>query len=125
MEEGRNPPGTGEIVIGSEGTITHGGDTGGVRLIPEAKMQAYQQPEKTIPRVPGHHQDWLLAIREGRQASSNFDYGGALTEIALLGAIAIKFPATKLEWNAAAMRFTNNDQATRHVNPAYRQGWTL
>ena len=126
LEEGRKTPGTGAIVIGTEGTITHGSHgAGGVRLIPETKMQAYKQPEKTIPRVPGHHEDWLLAIREGRQAGSNFDYGGSLTELALLGAIAIRFPGTKLKWDTTAMTFTNCGEANRYVNPPYREGWSL
>jgi len=126
LEEGRNPPGTGAIVLGTEGTITHGSHgAGGVRLIPEKKMQAYQQPEKTIPRVPGHHQDWLIAMREGRQAGSDFDYGGSLTELALLGAIAIKYPGMKLKWDATAIRFTNLDEANQYLNPPYREGWTL
>ncbi len=126
LEEGRNPPGTGAIVIGDEGTITHGSHgAGGVRIVPEAKMQEYQQPEQTIPRVPGHHQDWLIAIREGRQAGSNFDYGGSLAELGLLGVIAMQFPGVKLEWDADATRFTNCEEANQFVNPAYREGWTL
>ncbi|MBN2475137.1 MAG: Gfo/Idh/MocA family oxidoreductase [Pirellulales bacterium] len=126
LEEGRNPPGTGAIVIGTEGTITHGSHgAGGVRIVPEAQMRAYQQPEKTIPRVPGHHQDWLQAIRQGRQAGSNFDYGGPLAELGLLGAIAIRYPGVKLQWDGPAMRFTNHDEANQHVNPPYREGWTL
>lgn len=126
LEEGRNPPGTGAVVIGDEGTITHGSHgAGGVRIVPEAKMREYKQPEPTIPRVPGHHQDWLLAIREGRPAGSNFDYGGPLTEIALLGLIAIKFPGQKLEWDARQMRITNCEDANQYLNPPYRDGWTL
>ena len=126
LEEGRNPPGTGAIVIGTEGTITHGSHgAGGVRLIPETQMQAYQQPEKTIPRVSGHHQDWLIAMREGRQAGSNFDYGGSMTELALLGAIAIKFPGVKLKWDAMAVKFTNHEEANQYINRPYRKGWTL
>jgi len=126
LEEGRNPPGTGAVVIGDKGAIMHGSHgAGGVRIIPEAKMQEYERPEPTIPRVPGHHQDWLDAVREGRQAGSNFDYGGPLTEIALLGAIAIKFPGVKLAWDADKMCFTNCDEANAYVAPPYRQGWSL
>jgi hypothetical protein len=88
-------------------------------------MRAYKQPEQTIPRVPGHHQDWLLAVREGRQAGSNFDYGGPLTEIALLGMIAIRMPGTQLEWDSEAMRFTNCDVANQFVKPAFRANWSL
>jgi len=126
LEEDRKVPATGAVVIGDAGTITHGSHgAGGVRIVPEAKMQAYQKPKPTIPRVEGHHQDWLQAIREGRPAGSNFDYGGPLTEIALLGAIAIRFPGTKLEWDAENMRFTNCDEANQYVDPPYREGWTL
>jgi hypothetical protein len=32
---------------------------------------------------------------------------------------------TKLEWDAANMRFTNSPEANQYVNPAYRSGWTL
>jgi predicted dehydrogenase len=126
LEEGRNPPGTGAIVIGDKGTITHGSHgAGGVRIVPEVKMREYKQPEPTIPRVPGHHKDWLLAIREGRQSGSNFDYGGPLTELGLLGMIAIRFAGTKLEWDGDKMRFTNCDDANHWVKPTFRSGWTL
>ena len=126
LEAGRNPPGTGAIVIGDKGTITHGSHgAGGVRIIPEVKMREYKRPVPTIPRVAGHHQDWLQAIREGRQAGSNFDYGGRLAEIGLLGVIAMKFPGTRLDWDAEHARFTNCDEANHHVNPPYRQGWSL
>ena len=64
-------------------------------------MQAYKRPAKTIPRVEGHHADWLRAIRAGGKAGSDFSYGGPLTEIAMLGVIALKLPGTKLEWDGA------------------------
>ena len=56
---------------------------------------------------------------------SDFSYGGPLTEIALLGVIAIKMAGTKLEWDAANMRFTNSAEANQYVNPPYRDGWGL
>jgi hypothetical protein len=88
-------------------------------------MKAYTRPGKTIPRVKEHHQDWLRAIREGGKAGSDFSYGGPLTELAMLGVIALKMPGTKLRWDAANTRFTNSDEANRHVDPPYREGWTL
>ena len=126
LEEGRNPPGTGAMVIGDQGALMYGSHgAGGVRLIPEARMRDYKQPEPKLPRVPGHHQDWLQAIREGRPAGSNFDYGGPLTELGLLGVIAIRLPGTKLEWDGDQMRFTNCDQANCHLIPTYRAGWHI
>jgi hypothetical protein len=102
---------------------SHG--AGGVRIVPEAKMKEYKLPEKKIPRAPGHHQDWLQAIRTGGQAGSDFSYGGPLTEIAMLGVIAIKLLGTKLEWDAERVQFTNCAEANQYINPPYRKGWSL
>jgi hypothetical protein len=82
-------------------------------------------PAQKIPRVKGHAWDWADAIRTGRQAGSNFDYGGPLTQVALLGLIALRFPGQTLKWDNARARFTNNDSANTFVNPPYREGWKL
>jgi predicted dehydrogenase len=117
---------TGAVVIGDKGIIIYGSHgAGGVRIIPQKKMDEYQRPPKKLPRVRGHHWDWLQAIRSGGKAGSDFSYGGPLTEVALLGVIALKFPGTKLEWDAAAMKFKNSRDANQHVNPPYRKGWKL
>jgi len=126
LEPNRKPVETGAVVLGDKGTIMYGSHgAGGVRIIPEAKMQAYKRPEPKIPRVRGHHHDWLEAIRSGKKAGSDFSYGAPLTEIAMLGVIAIKFPGVKLQWDAEAMKFTNCPEANQHVHPPYREGWSL
>jgi len=117
---------TGAVVIGDKGTIMYGSHgAGGVRLIPQTRMDEYKRPPKTIPRAKEHHQDWLDAIRNGKKAGSDFSYGGPLTEIAMLGVIAIKLAGTKLEWDAENVRFTNCPEANQFINPPYRAGWTL
>jgi hypothetical protein len=88
-------------------------------------MKAYKLPEKKLPRPVGHQADWIEAIRKGTNAGSDFSYGGPLTELALLGVIAIKLNGTKLEWDAEKMQFTNCPEANQHLNPPYRKGWTL
>lgn len=116
----------GAAVVGDRGTIVYGSHGAGqVRLIPQAKMDAYKRPAKTLPRVKNHHWDWVQAIRNGAAAGSDFSYGGPLTEIALLGVIAIKVAGAKLEWDAAQMRFTNCTQANQFLDPPYRTGWRL
>ncbi|MEN6575731.1 MAG: Gfo/Idh/MocA family oxidoreductase [Phycisphaerales bacterium] len=126
LEEGRKPVDTGAYVYGDKGVIMYGSHGANpVRIIPETAMKAYKLPEQKIPRVKEHHDDWLRAIREGGKAGSDFSYGGPLTELAMLGVIAIKMPGTKLEWDAAAVRFTNCDEANQYLNPPYRQGWSL
>jgi predicted dehydrogenase len=122
-------PGTGAVLIGDKGMIVHGSHgAGGCYLTPEKLMDEYSgknAPAQQIPRIKGHHWDWLDAIRTGRQAGSNFDYGGPLTQTALLGAIAIRFAGQTLKWNDKKMRFTNNKDANAYVAPAYRKGWKL
>jgi len=114
------------VVIGDKGTIVYGSHGAGqVRLIPQSKMDAFKHPGKTIPRVKEHHRDWVQAIRNGTRAGSDFSYGGPLTELALVGIVAIKMAGTKLEWDAPAMRFPNCPQANSFLNPPYRQGWKL
>ena len=126
LEPGRKVRGTGAVVYGDKGTIMYGSHgAGSARIIPEEKMKAYKQPAQTLPRVRGHHHDWLQAIKNNTQAGSNFDYGGPLTEIALLGIIATRMLGRKLEWDGENMRFTNCDEADQFINPSYRKGWTL
>ena len=58
-------------------------------------------------------------------ASSNFDFAGRLSEAMLLGNIAVRFAGKKLEWDAAKLKFTNSDPATKLVSKEYRKGWEL
>lgn len=122
-------PGTGAILIGDKGMIVHGSHGGGgCHLVPDSLMEQYSgknAPAQKIARVKGHAWDWADAIRTGRKAGANFGYGGPLTQVALLGLIALRFPGQTLKWDDKAMRFTNNDAANAYVNPAYRPGWKL
>jgi predicted dehydrogenase len=118
--------GAGAVVIGDKGKIAYGSHGASrVRLLPARRMDDYSRPAKTIPRVRDHYTDWIEAIRNGRRAGSDFSYGGPLTEIAMLGVIAIKLAGTKLEWDAEKMQFSNCAEANAFVNPPARAGWTL
>jgi predicted dehydrogenase len=130
LEPGRKLEGNGALLIGDKGTIMHGSHgAGGVRIIPEVKMKAYQRPQKTIPRVKdgqgGHEQDWIRACKDGKPASSTFDYGGPLTEMVLLGVLAMRIKDTPLEWDPVNLKVTNNREADKYINPVFREGWTL
>jgi predicted dehydrogenase len=125
LEPNRKVNGTGAVVIGETGKIMYGSHgAGGCRLIPETRMKDFPRPEPKLERVRGGHQkDWLDAIRAGKQAGSNFAYGGALSEIGLLGMIAVRHPGVRLEWDATALRFTNHEPANVWVNPTRRAPW--
>jgi hypothetical protein len=127
LPEDEKVPGTGAVLVGDKGMIVHGSHgAGSCHLVPDKLMDQYggkNAPEQKIPRVKGHAWDWAEAIRSGREAGSNFGYGGPLTEIGLLGLIALRFPGQKLEWDGAGMRFTNHTEANQYVRSKYRAGW--
>ena len=122
-------PGTGAILFGDKGMIVHGSHgAANCRLLPNDLGEQFtgkNAPAEKIPRVKGHTWDWIEAIRTGRAAGSNFDYGGPLTQVALLGLIAIRFPGQMLRWDDKAMQFTNNKAANAHLRSTYREGWSL
>jgi predicted dehydrogenase len=121
--------GTGAVIRGDAGVIMHGSHgASGVRIIPSARHKEFAAKgiEKKIERVKGGHQrDWIDAVRAGREAGSNFEYGGALTEIGLLGVIAIHHPGVRLEWDGKAMKFTNHEAANAMLNPTLHNGWKI
>ena len=122
-------PGTGGVLFGDKGMIVHGSHgAGGCYLTPDKLMDEYSgqnAPPQKIPRIKNHAWDWADAIRNGRQAGSHFGYGGPLTQAALLGAIAIRFPTETLRWNDKKMQFIDHKEANALVAPPYRKGWKL
>ena len=128
LEEGRrmgNEDG-GVLLVGDKGTIMCGCYGMNPRLIPETEMKAYQQPPPSIPRSPGIHEGWIEACKGGKPASSNFDVSGPLTEIVLLGNIAIRaVKNVRLMWDGPNMQVTNVPEANEYIRREYRKGWTL
>jgi predicted dehydrogenase len=131
LEEGRKmgDDDGGALFVGDKGKIMCGCYGRGPRLLPESRMQEYQRPAPTIPRIPGgeggHEKDWIRACKGGAPASSNFDYSGPLSEMVLMGNLAVRFPDRRLLWDGEKMQVTNDEKANEYVRRAYRQGWTL
>lgn len=125
LEQGRALPAEGGVLFrGEKGTIMCGVYGDSPRLIPESAMKEYVRPAKTIPRITGtHEQDWISAIREGRKACADFSYSGPLTEIALLGNLAKRFPGRELKWDSRLMRVTNCEAANEWVRRPCRKDW--
>lgn len=82
-------------------------------------------PAPSIPRVQDHHRDWLDACKGGEPAGANFEYGAALTELVLLGPVALR-TRKKITWDSAAMKATNAPEADQFLKESqYRDGWKL
>jgi predicted dehydrogenase len=114
----------GLLLVGEKGFLTCAGWSGMPRLLPLELHRSYKRPPKTIPRVAGHHADWLQACKGGTPACSNFGYGARLTECMLLGSLALRTRKV-LKWDAEAMRTTNNSETEPWLEGTYRRGWEL
>ncbi len=119
----------GVLLIGSKATLMAGCYGRSPRIIPETKMAALKAPEKTLPRIPkgedGHEQDWIRSCKDGKLSSSNFDYSGPLSEMVLMGNLAVRFPGRLLLWDGDGMKVTNDAEANAYVRRQYRDGWSL
>jgi len=124
--QGQQPSESGCLIVGAKGTLYSPSDySGEYRLLPVENFRDYRPPAPTLPRVEGqnHHANWIRACKGGPDAVSNFDYSGPLTEMALLGNVAIR-AGQRVTWNAAELRATP-DVAQRFIRREYRKGWTL
>lgn len=132
LEPGRKAPfmNSGSCLIGERGSIIAGSHSQGGRIIPETAMKAAPTPPPTAYRCKAgnHLQNWTMACKGRDKAMSEFDYAGPLSEIIVLGDVALMHPGVKLLWDSKEMRITNHAEADKSMfmrRPAPRDdmGW--
>ncbi len=114
--------GNGHLFIGEKGMLLS--DYGKHILLPEGEFADFERPEPFIPRVKGHHAEWIEACKTGATCSANFEYSGWLTEANHLGNVAYRI-GKKLQWDAENMKATNAPEADKYIRCPYRDGWSL
>ena len=78
--------GSGSLVVGDKGSLYSPDDYGSSSTL----IGNVEVPDVTIQESPGHFQEFVEAIKGGRPSVSNFaDYSGPLTEMVLLGNLAV------------------------------------
>jgi predicted dehydrogenase len=117
-------PDRGVMFVGDKGRIMDRAYSAGPELLEPELKENFKEPASTLAATNGHHQDWIDAARGGPAASSNFEYGAHLTEITLLGVVALRL-GKKIEWDHDTMSVTNSDEADRIIKGSYRAGWEL
>ena len=122
----------GAILIGERGAMLHGMWGRDPQLYPASLMQEAAAVPRTLPRLPEvdgeywHEQDWLNAILEGRPANSPFSYASHLTEVMLLGLVALRVgQGVPIQYDGEAMRVTSHPEANDLLHREYRGGWSL
>ena len=130
LEPGRPLKGTGDedeglLFIGDTGKILCGFNGRGPKLIPQSKMDAFQQPPKTLPRSPGNEREWLDACKGGKtKPGGNFEFEGMVTETLLLGNVTV-CTGEKISWDRANLKAYNSDLGQKYIRPDRRKGWEL
>jgi hypothetical protein len=135
-------PGSGALLLGDRGVVFSPDDYGEeffVKLDGEKKFTHYKKHPavvpipQVIPRNPfkgdddrRHHLEWIAAIKANRPENcySRFAVGAQLTEIMLLGCVALR-AGKKLEWDGPAMRATNAPEAAPFIRRQNRAGWKM
>jgi hypothetical protein len=128
-------PAAGVLFVGENGKLitSYGGGypfgplgrklAGGL-LLPEDKFKDIEQPPPTLRRVDDHYGEWTQACKTGTSTVCPIEFGCEMTEMALLGALALR-TGRVLEWDSLAMKVTNSEKVDALVDPPYRPGWSI
>jgi len=116
----------GSFFVGETGVITAGEYGGRARLVPSELMKDYKKPDPWLERIPGEdpYKNWLNACKTGKQAASNFQYSGPLTEFVNFGNLVV-MSGEKLHWDNVKGVVTNVKNPEEIVSKEYRKGWEL
>ena len=116
--------GGGALLIGSKGKLLH--ETYGLnpRLLPKSLHDSFGKPAQKLPRIPGQHHElnWVDAAKGKTEASCPFEYAAKLTEVMLLGMVALR-AGKKINYDGENMRVTNVAAANDFLKREYRTGW--
>ena len=127
--EGEAMPDNGTIMVGERGRILLPDPYGSTFvLLPKERFASYSPPPRSIPNSIGHHEEWLMACKEGRPSAnapgSHFEYAAALTETVLLGNVAYR-ANEKITWDSERMKARNSRNAEELIHRDYRKGWDI
>jgi len=122
-EEELNKEG-GALLIGSKGKLMHETYGSNPRLLPKSMHDSFGEPAKKLPRIPNQHHElnWVDAAKGEQQASCPFEYAARLTEVMLLGMVALN-AGKKIQYDGEQMRVTNAVAANDFLKREYRTGW--
>jgi predicted dehydrogenase len=122
----RVDPAGGILYVGSKGKMVQETYGAKPRLLPAERHNSYGAPPEVLPRVAhqSHEMNWVNAIRGRDQVTCPFSYATHLNEIMLLGIASLR-AKSKLYYDGANGRVTNNAGANEFLTRMYRAGYSL
>jgi predicted dehydrogenase len=80
--------------------------------------------DQLLPPLGNFQRQWINACKTDLKTSCDFDYGGKMIEMMLLGLVAYR-AGKKIAYDGAAGRVTDAPECNELLGRKYRQGWTL
>ncbi|HYD54752.1 MAG TPA: Gfo/Idh/MocA family oxidoreductase [Gemmatimonadaceae bacterium] len=119
--------GGGGAFIGERGVLTYETYGNNPRVYPESLAPTAEAVPRTLPRIAeSHEMNFARACKGETTASCPFAYAAPLTELMLLGVVALRAGQAKvLHYDGAAMQVTNAPEANRWLTRDYRPGWSV
>ncbi len=117
----------GSMLVGERGALVGDDHSMKITALPaDHLVDVPTNRPQQMPESRGIYADWIDACRGGTpHILADFDHGGALSELLMLGNIATQFPGETLTYDTASGQITNHEQADRLRGEAYRPGWHL
>ncbi|MGH7449117.1 MAG: Gfo/Idh/MocA family protein [Longimicrobiales bacterium] len=117
----------GVLYIGEWGILLHETYGSNPHLFPVSLMEQAQAVPQTYPRIGDNHEtNWIRACKHETQATCPFEYAAPLTEVMLLGLVALRAgQGKKIVFDPASMHITNDPAADQYLTREYRAGWSL
>lgn len=118
---------SGQMWVGDDGKLFAGIYGENPRLLDQDRHNELMAnpPAEKYARVDGVHEEWINACKGGPAPGSNFvEHSGPLTEMVLLGNLAVR-SGRVLELDSSTGMVTNANIPEEYIKPTYREGWSL
>lgn len=120
---GTHGMGIGACFEGEKGYLIS--DYGSRKIFMDGKeMIDFENIPLSIPRSPGHQQNFVDSVKSRIQPESNLEYARKMTLPMHLGLISYRLNK-KLKWDALAEAFSKNQKANDLLFRPYRKEWNL
>lgn len=117
----------GVLFIGDQGILMHETYGRNPQIFPDSVRERAEAVPETHARTESNHRmNWANACKGIEEASSPFSYASRLTEVMLLGIVALRTGQGRtIEYDGEAMEITNVAEANDYLTREYREGWEV
>ncbi len=117
----------GVLFVGERGLLLHETYGRDPRLYPAELEEEAAAVAPSYRRIEeSHEMNWANACKGIGEATCPFSYAAPLTEVMLLGLVALRTgQGYEIRYDGERMRVTNSERANRYLTREYRSGWTL